>query len=51
MYSFLCFKNGIDACIALLNDNDSNIQCVSSVFNMLKNVPAASDDYKKILNF
>ena len=41
--------NGIDACIALLNDNDINIECISSVFNMLKNVANASEEYKKIL--
>ena len=42
-------NNGIDACIALLNENESNITCVASVFNMLKNIAAASDDYKKML--
>ena len=42
-------NGGIDACIDLLNNNDTNIECISSVFNMLKNVANASEEYKKIL--
>ena len=41
--------NGIDACISLLNNNDSNIELISNVFNMFKNIANTSDEYKKML--
>ena len=42
-------NNGIDTCVTLLNDNDTTIECISSVFNILKNVMNASEEYKKML--
>ena len=42
-------NNGIDACIKLLNENDTNIDLISKIFNILKNVANVSDEYKKML--
>ena len=41
--------NGIESCIQLLNDNETNIELISKVFSILKNISNASDEYKKIL--
>ena len=41
--------NGIDACVKLLNDNDTNIELISNVFNIFKNLSNANDEYKKML--
>ena len=41
--------NGIDTCIDLLNNNDSNIELISNVFGILKNIAEVGDEYKKIL--
>ena len=40
---------GIDACINLLEKNDSNVELVKNLFNIFKKVSDASDDYKKML--
>ena len=41
--------NGIDACINLLNNNDTNVELISHIFSIFKNVANASDEYKKML--
>ena len=40
---------GIEACMQLLKDNETNVELVSKVFNIFKNVANASDEYKKML--
>ena len=40
---------GIDACVNLLEKNDSNVELVKNLFNILKKVSNASDEYKKML--
>ena len=45
---FVQYK-GIDALVNLLNNNDTNVELISKVFSMLKNIANASDEYKKIL--
>ena len=40
---------GIEACMQLLKDNETNVDLVSKVFNIFKNVANASDEYKKML--
>ena len=41
--------NGIDACIKLLNDNDSNVPLISNIFGIFKSVSNSNDEYKKML--
>ena len=41
--------NGIDACIKLLNDNESNVPLISNIFSIFKNVSNSNDEYKKML--
>ena len=45
---FVQYK-GIDACINLLNNNDTNVELISHIFSIFKNVANASDEYKKML--
>ena len=46
--SFVQF-NGIEACMKLLNDNDTNIDLISNVLNIFKNIANTGDEYKRIL--
>ena len=41
--------NGIDACMKLLADNDTNIDLITNVFSILKNVANTGDEYKRVL--
>ena len=41
--------NGIDACMKLLADNDTNIDLITNVFRILKNVVNTGDEYKRVL--
>ena len=40
---------GIDTCISLFANNDSNVELVSSLFQIFKKVANENDEYKKIL--
>ena len=41
--------DGIDACIKLLDKNDSNVELAQKLFQIFKKVANASDEYKKML--
>ena len=40
---------GIDACVKILQDNDSDIDVVSNILDILKNISNTSDEYKNML--
>ena len=45
---FVQYK-GIDSCVKLLNDNDTNIELIPILLRLFKSVANASDEYKKML--
>jgi len=45
---FVQYK-GIDSCTKLLNDNDSNLELIPTLFSLFKSVSNASDEYKKMM--
>ena len=45
---FVQYK-GIDSCVKLLSDNDSNIELIPILLRLFKSVANASDEYKKML--
>ena len=45
---FVQYK-GIESCVKLLNDNDSNLELIPILLNLFKSVANTSDEYKKMM--